>query len=87
MSLKNSTLAFFPIPKMQITYEILKAFMKFDKNGDFEHIGISEIFRQLKSSNIVSDSYLHFFNKLISTLEIKGFLHHNTFATFVVDII
>lgn len=77
MSLKNSTLAFNPIPKVQITYEILKAFMKFDNNGDFDHIGISAIFGELKSSNIVSDSYRPFFEKLISTLENKGFLHHN----------
>lgn len=72
---KNSTVPFYPIPKTRLIYEVLKAFMeKIDTDGNFQYIDGQEIFEQLKLKNVVSDSYLPYYKRLVTTLVEKGFL-------------
>jgi len=83
MVARNTTVPFYPVPKTRLIYEILKAFMKsIDTDGNFQQTNGNDIFNQLKSRNIIIDSYLPFYKRILTTLSEKGFLHHHTGTIF-----
>lgn len=83
MVARNTTVPFYPVPKTRLIYEILKAFMdNIDNDGNFQKTNSNDIFNQLKSRNIVSDSYLPFYKRILNTLAEKGFLYNQNGTTF-----
>lgn len=65
MVVRDSTIPLHPVPKTRVIYEILKAFMeKIDSDCKFIPNDMWNIFKQLKTKGIISDSYQLHYKKL-----------------------